>query len=146
MEEIFESFVGLVLIVLIFGLPVIAVIMVSWTSMYKKKREKEIRQMIIENHTDAETARVLLEGKKKKNEKVGNVDLSTLRSACIMLGIGLGALINWALEPFGFGAKDINFWIIIAFGIGVGMLCSFLVELHLAKKTTLKPEEKPEED
>ena len=138
MEEIFESFVGLVIIVLIFGLPVIAVIMVSWTSMYKKKREKEIRQMIIENHTDAETARVLLEGKKKKNEKVGNVDLSTLRSACIMLGIGLGALINWLCS---ISTGNLYFWLIIAFGIGIGMLVSFIVEWHLHKQ--FPPKEEP---
>ena len=68
---------------------------------------------------------------------MGPVNLDTLRTACILLGIGLGALINWLAESFNLGT--IYFWLIIAFGIGVGLLVSFLVEMQLYKKYGNKP-------
>jgi len=119
------------------GIPAIAVFMVFLRKMKRDRLQKEIRQLIIENHTDPETAKLLVDEpkpQKKEQRRLGPVNLESLRSACILLGLGLGALINWALEPFGFGAKDINFWIILAFGIGIGLLCSFLVEMYLYKK------------
>ena len=144
MEGFMESIVGVIFVVLVFGLPVIAIVMACWTAMHKKSREKEIKQLIIENKTDPETARILLEGKKKKETKLGNVDLSTLRTACMMLGIGLGALITWLC---GVSKGNIYFWLIIAFGIGVGMLVSFIVELYLTKKYSKdKPADPPVED
>ncbi len=125
-----DNFLGLVAIIFIFGLPVIAVVMAFWSSMHKKTKDKEIRQLIIENHTDAETAKLLID-EPKKAKKPGTIDLGTLRTACILLGVGLGTLINWLAN---IATKNIYFWLIIAFGVGIGMLCSFLVELRLAKK------------
>ena len=139
MEALADNFVGMIAIILIFGLPVIAVVMVFWSSMHKKTKDKEIRQLIIENHTDAETAKLLIDEPKKQPRKMGPFDLSTLRAACILLGIGLGTLIDWlaSIEP-----ESIYFWLIIACGIGIGLLCSFLVEMHLYKKYgTKKPDE-----
>ena len=131
MEEITHNFVGLVAIVLIFGLPVIAVVMSFWSSMHKKTKDKEIRQLIIENHTDAETAKLLIDEPKKQPRKMGPFNLENLRAACILLGIGLGACIDWLA---GTATMSIYFWLIIACGIGIGLLCSFLVEMHLYKK------------
>ena len=138
METLANNFEGLVAIILIFGLPVIAVLMAFISSMVKKKRDKEIRQLIIENHTDAETAKLLIDEPKKQPRKMGPFDLGTLRAACILLGIGLGALIDWlaCIET-----GNLYFWLIIAFGIGIGMLCSFLVEMHLFKKYGSKADE-----
>ena len=136
MEYIADNFVGIVAIICIFGLPIIAVVMSFWSSMHKKTKDKEIRQLIIENHTDPETAKLLID-EPKKAKKPGTIDLSTLRTACILLGVGLGTLINWLADVF---CTNIYFWLIIAFGVGIGMLCSFLVELRLAKK------QKPTED
>ena len=131
MEYIADNFVGIVAIICIFGLPIIAVVMAFWSSMHKKTKDKEIRQLIIENKTDAETAKLLIDEPKKQPRKMGTIDLSTLRTACILLGVGLGTLINWLADVF---CTNIYFWLIIAFGVGIGMLCSFLVELRLAKK------------
>lgn len=133
MEALSHDFVGLVTIILIFGLPVIAVMMAFISSMNKKKRDKEIRQLIIENHTDPETAKLLIDEPKKakKERELGPVNLDTLRTACILLGLGLGAGINWLAD---IAKGNIFFWLIIAFGIGIGLLCSFLVEMHLFKK------------
>ena len=130
MGIISDNFLGLVAIIFIFGLPVIAVVMVFWSSMHKKTKDKEIRQLIIENHTDAETAKLLID-EPKKAKKPGTIDLGNLRFACMLLGVGLGAGIDWLADV---STKSIYFWLIVAFGVGIGMLCSFLVELRLAKK------------
>lgn len=142
MEALSHNFVGLVTIVLIFGLPVIAVVMAFLSSMHKKTKDKEIRQLIIENHTDAETAKLLIDEPKKQPRKMGPFNLDTLRAACVLLGIGLGACIDWLA---GTATMSIYFWFIIACGIGIGLLCSFLVEMHLYKKYGRKENEKSEE-
>ena len=131
------AFEGLVAIILMLSLPIIAVVMSFWSSMHKKTKDKELRQLIIENHTDPETAKLLIDEPKKQPRKMGPVNLDTLRAACVLLGIGLGACINWLACV---ATKSIYFWLIIACGIGIGLLCSFLVEMHLYKKYGRKEE------
>ena len=142
MEEFTHELVEMVAVILIFGMPVIAVVMVFLSSMHKKTKDKEIRQLIIENHTDAETAKLLIDEPKKQPRKMGPFNLDTLRAACVLLGIGLGACIDWLA---GTATMSIYFWLIIACGIGIGLLCSFLVEMHLYKKYGNKENEKSEE-
>ena len=137
MEEFTHELVEMVAVILIFGLPVIAVVMAFWSSMHKKSKDKEVRQLIIENHTDAETAKLLIDEPKKQPRQMGPFNLDTLRAACVLLGIGLGACIDWLA---GTATMSIYFWLIIAFGIGIGLLCSFLVEMHLYKKYGKKEE------
>ena len=140
MEELLESLTGLVAVVCSLGIPVVVIICVYLRKMRRDKQQKEVRQLIIENHTDAETAKLLLdEPKKAKKKNEGGIDLGTLRGACVLLGLGLGALINWVAC---INSEDIFFWLIIGFGIGVGLLCSFLVEVEMAKKQ--KPADEPE--
>ena len=146
MEALSDNFVGMIAIILTLGIPIIAIVMSFRASMHKKTKDKEIRQLIIENHTDAEIAKLLIDEPKEQPRQMGPFNLGNLRAACILLGLGLGALVNWALEPFGFGAKDINFWIILAFGIGIGLLCSFLVEMHLFKKYGKNQPENPADE
>lgn len=131
------AFQGLVAIILMLSLPIIAVVMSFWSSMHKKTKDKELRQLIIENHTDPETAKLLIDEPKKQPRKMGPVNLDTLRAACVLLGIGLGACINWLACV---ATKSIYFWLIIACGIGIGLLCSFLVEMRLYKKYGKKEE------
>jgi len=135
----FKDFIGLVAVILSLGLPMVAIVMAFISKMKKNQQQKELRQLIIENKTDPETAKLLIDEPKKAAQprKPGTIDLGTLRTACILLGIGLGALINWLAD---IAKGNIYFWLIVAFGVGIGMLCSFLVELHLAKK------QKPAED
>ena len=130
MEGILGEMIPLVAVILSLGLPIVVVVMVLIAKMNKEKQQKELRQLIIENKTDPETAKLLID-EPKKAKKPGTVDLGTLRTACMLLGVGLGALINWLAN---IATKNIYFWLIIAFGVGIGMLCSFLVEMHLAKK------------
>ena len=136
MEALSDNFVGMIAIILGLGLPIIATIMVFVQLMKKNRLDKEVRQLIIENHTDAETAKLLID-EPKKAPKQGTLDLGTLRTAAILLGIGLGTLIDWLA---GVATKSIYFWLIIACGIGIGLLCSFLVEMRLYKKCGKKEE------
>ncbi len=125
-----DNFLGLVAIIFSFGLPIVVVVMVFLKKMKKNQQEKEIRQLIIENKTDPETAKLLID-EPKKAPKPGTIDVGNLRFACMLLGVGLGAAIDWLAD---ISTKSIYFWLIVAFGVGIGMLCSFLVELRLAKK------------
>ena len=130
--------IPLMAVILSLGIPIVVVIMVFLKKMKKDQQQKEIRQLIIENKTDPETAKLLIdEPKKAEPRKPGTIDLGTLRTACILLGIGLGAAVDWLAK---ISEESIYFWLIIAFGIGIGMLCSFLVEVEMAKK------QKPTED
>ena len=132
MEGTLAVMTPLMAVILSLGIPIVVVIMVFLKMMKKDQQQKEVRQLIIENNTDPETAKLLIdEPKKAEPRKPGTIDLGTLRTACILLGVGLGAAIDWLAH---IDTKCIYFWLIIAFGIGIGMLCSFLVELRLAKK------------
>jgi uncharacterized membrane protein affecting hemolysin expression len=130
MEGTLAVMTPLMAVILSLGLPIVVIIMVFLKKMKKNQQEKEIRQLIIENHTDAETAKLLID-EPKKAPKPGTIDVGNLRFACMLLGVGLGAGIDWLADV---STKSIYFWLIVAFGVGIGMLCSFLVELRLAKK------------
>ena len=130
MEGILGEMIPLVAVILSLGLPIVVVVMVLIAKMNKEKQQKELRQLIIENKTDPETAKLLID-EPKKAKKPGTIDVGNLRFACMLLGVGLGAGINWLA---GVNTHNIYFWLIVAFGVGIGMLCSFLVELRLAKK------------
>lgn len=130
MEGTLALMTPLMAVILSFGIPIVVIIMVFLKKMKKNQQEKEIRQLIIENKTDPETAKLLID-EPKKAPKPGTIDVGNLRFACMLLGVGLGAGIDWLADV---STKSIYFWLIVAFGVGIGMLCSFLVELRLAKK------------
>ena len=143
MEAFMDNLIPLTAIVFSLGLPVIVVVMVYIYKIIRAKRDKEIRQLIIENKTDAETARLLIDEPKKQPRQLGPFNLENLRAACILLGLGLGAGINWLATV---STKSIYFWLIIAFGIGIGLLCSFLVEMCLYKKYGKNQPEAPTDE
>ena len=118
---------GLFAIVLSLSIPIVAIVMVFITSIKKKNRDTELRLALIKQGTDAETAKLLIEQQAEKHDKY-----SSLRWACVLIGMGLGALIDALL---GIPPKhNIYFWLIIAAGMGIGLLISFIVEYKLTKK------------
>ena len=117
---------GIFAIVLSLSIPIVAIIFGSIMAIRKKQSETELRRLLIEHNTDIETAKALIEEKEKKSNKY-----SSLRWACILIGLGIGAFADFLL---GLNSVDgIYFWIIIACGIGLGLLVSFFVELKLQK-------------
>lgn len=118
---------GLFAIVLSLSIPIVAIVMVFITSIKKKNRDTELRLALVQQGTDAETAKLLIEEQAEKHDKY-----SSLRWACVLIGLGLGALIDALL---GLAPKhNIYFWLIIAAGMGIGLLISFIVEYKLTKK------------
>ena len=134
MDSIFsvlDIFQNLLALILIFGLPIIIVIAIVIGKVQKNKQQKEIYKMIIENHLDEKTAQVLLNDRKTSFNKNVHIDIGLLRSACTFLGIGLGAIIDWA---GGLRVGDLFFWLLLAFGIGIGRLIAFIVEIYITNK------------
>ena len=121
------NFEGLFAIILSLSIPIVAIVMVFTTSIKKKNRDTELRLALIKQGTDAETAKLLIEQQAEKHDKY-----SSLRWACILIGMGLGALVDALL---GIPPKhNIYFWLIISAGMGIGLLISFIVEYKLTKK------------
>ena len=118
---------GIIAIVLSLSIPIVAIIFGAIMSIRKKQSETELRKLLIEHNTDLETAKALIEEKEKKSNKY-----SSLRWACILIGLGIGAFADFllGLEP----KHNIYFWLVIAFGIGLGLLVSFIFEYKLQEK------------
>lgn len=136
-----DVLIPIVAIICSIGLPLIAVILAYTKRMKKDKAEKQLRQSIIENKVDIETAKILIE-EPKKNNNPGLYFINTLRRGAILLGLGLGTLVDWlASVPAG----SIYFWLNIATGIGVGFLCSFFVELYFYNKEKKEQEAESKE-
>ena len=126
---------GLFAIVLSLSIPIVAIVMVFVTSIKKKNRDTQLRLALIEKGTDPETTKLLIEEQEGKHNKY-----SSLRWACVLMGMGLGALVDALL---GLPPKhDIYFWLIIAAGMGFGLLISFIVEYKLTKKEQQEQSEK----
>jgi len=119
-----EELTGMVAIICSLGIPVIAIICVTIKSIKKRNAEKEIRKLIIENNTDIEVAKQLIDEPERKTNKY-----VALRWSCVLIGMGFGALANFLLGVT--PTDNIYFWFIVAFGVGLGLLTSFVVELKL---------------
>lgn len=118
---------GVLAIVLSLAIPIVAIICGVIMSIRKKQSETELRKLLIEHNTDLETAKALIEEQEKKSNKY-----VSLRWACVLIGLGVGAFADFllGLEP----KHNIYFWLVIAFGIGLGLLVSFFIELKLQNK------------
>ena len=130
------NFEGLAAIILSLCIPMVAIIGGIILSIRKKQMETKLRGLIVENHTDLETAKALIEEQEKKSNKYG-----TLRGACVLIGLGFGALAAYLLNVEMAGPKGIYFWVILAFGVGLGLLAAFIIEQKLQKKQQLTAEE-----
>lgn len=121
---------GILAIVLSMTIPILGIIFGSLMYIRKKQSDTELRRMIIENHTDLETAKALMAEQEKKPSKY-----TSLRWACVLIGMGLGAFADILLGfSFQSDATRIYFLLVIAFGIGLGLLVSFFIEQKMQKK------------
>ena len=121
---------GIFAIVLSMAIPILGIVFGSIMYIRKKQSDTELRRMIIENHTDLETAKALMAEQEKKPSKY-----TSLRWACVLIGMGLGAFADILLGfSFQSDATRIYFLLVIAFGIGLGLLVSFFIEQKMQKK------------
>lgn len=128
-----KDLAGVLAITLSLGIPIIAIVASAIGKMKKNNNDREIRRLIIENKTDLETAKYLVEEPEKKKQQ-GSNPYPALRWGCILIGLGIGAILNCIFELD--GKKDIYFWILLAFGCGLGLLASFIIEFKLQKRDT----------
>lgn len=121
-----DELIPLSAVVLSLLIPIVAITLSFQAYIRKKQNDTELRRLIIENHTDLDTARALIENQEEKPNKY-----TSLRYACILIGLGVGALADYLMN---IESNCIYFWLVIAFGIGLGLLASFIVELKLLKQ------------
>ena len=126
-----KDFAGLLAVFMSLVIPIPAIIAGCIISVGNKKREKEIRQLIIENDLDIERAKLLIEKPQKKDNNI----YGFLRGGMMFIGLGLGLLADYLL---GIETRNMYFWLILSVGIGIGMLASFFAEMKLSEKKQTK--------
>lgn len=126
-----KDFAGLLAVFMSLVIPITAIITGCIISVGNKKREKEIRQLIIENDLDIERAKLLIEKPQKKDNNI----YGFLRGGMMFIGLGLGLLADYLL---GIETRNMYFWLILSVGIGIGMLASFFAEMKLSEKKQTK--------
>ncbi|MCI5912017.1 MAG: hypothetical protein MRZ50_00910 [Prevotella sp.] len=126
-----KDFAGLLAVFMSLVIPITAIIAGCIISVGNKKREKEIRQLIIENDLDIERAKLLIEKPQKKDNNI----YGFLRGGMMFIGLGLGLLADYLL---GIETRNMYFWLILSVGIGIGMLASFFAEMKLSEKKQTK--------
>lgn len=129
--------VQLVAAILTLGIPIVAIICGAVIAIRKKQEEVRIRQSIIDNHVDAEVAKLLVEEKAPKKDT--NV---ALRWGCLLAFGGIAGIIVYILSLYDgrFAAYDMIKFVFIACGCGLGLLTSFLIEYKLREKAAPKDE------
>lgn len=133
----------IVAVVLSLATPIIAVAGALLHMIFKQHSDAKIREAIIQNQTDAETAKVILATTRGENEKKRS-PYQNLTMGLTLLGGALGAVPYIALGM----SKMFYLMIFIAGGAGLGMLIAFLIIWKLSQKTPnnkLESAEKTEE-
>ena len=112
---------------------IVAIITSFLVIYHKKKNERIIRQSIIENHVDAETAKLLVEPTKSEGSKY-----STLMWGCSLIGLGLG----WGVDILlNLREGSFDYFIVLAVGVGIGLLAYFFLKSKLETKDKTKEDE-----
>lgn len=127
MKEVVGAFIPITGIIFVFGIPIIAIIFVALGYIRKKRHDAEVRIALIQNGVDAETAKVLLANQEDSKSK----KFQSLRTGCAFLGVGLGAA---TAAVAGIQQGSIYFWLVIAAGVGVGLVAAFVIEYMLTRK------------
>lgn len=120
------NLIGLVSAVLGILCGIIGIISGTVSSIKKHNYEMRIRESIIENHIEPETAKILITPETPKAKSPYTI----LRWGLALLGIGIGYLFSWLLNL----DKDFAILVFMAAGCGLGLLTSFFVSYRLEQK------------
>lgn len=130
-----NNLVGLVCGVLGILTGIIAIISGTISAIKKRNSEVRLRESIIENHVDAETAKVLVTPETPKTKS----PYKTLRWGLALLGIGGGYLTAWVLK-----LDDMGHLIMMLSGCGIGLLMSFFISSQMDKQKELSQKDNAE--
>lgn len=105
---------------------IIGIISGTISSIKKRNNEMRIRESIIENHIDPETAKILVTSETPKAKS----PYTTLRWGLALLGIGIGFVVDRLLVV----EYGLSTFVLMVAGCGLGLLVSFFVSYRLEKK------------
>ncbi len=105
---------------------IIGIISGAISTIKKRNNELRIRESIIENHVDPETAKILVTPETPK----GKSPYTTLRWGLALFGIGIGFVVDRLLVV----EYGLSTFVLMVAGCGLGLLVSFFVSYRLEKK------------
>lgn len=115
---------------------IIGIICGAISKIKTQNNERRLRESIIQEHVDAETARILVTPTTPKTRS----PYTTLRWGLALVGIGLGYLLAWILEL----GHDFSTFVLMAAGCGLGLLVSFFVTYRLENGRQNRTDSEPE--
>lgn len=131
------------IIVSVLGILAGIISIIGWiiTDVNEKKNERMVRESIIQNKTDPETAKILLAGSEKKTKMKKEDPYTTLQAGLSIMGLAVGYLLTLLLD---IKQSDFGFWIMLIAGLGLGMLLTFFIKVKMEEKNKENSIEKNE--
>ena len=131
------------IIVSVLGILAGIISIIGWiiTDVNEKKNERMVRESIIQNKTDPETAKIILAGSEKKTKMKKEDTYTTLQAGLTIMGLAVGYLLTLLL---GIKQSDFGFWIMLIAGLGLGMLLTFFIKVKMEEKNKENSIEKNE--
>ena len=100
-----------------------------------KRAEHELRMRLLENGSDPELAKVLIESKLKKEPKLVMLRIGLPAIFASLFGFGFFYWMNTQVEnPNSFDGAPIMLIFIVVFGIGLGLVTTLIIERKLLNK------------
>lgn len=100
-----------------------------------KRAEHELRMRLLENNSNPELAKVLIESKLKREPKLVMLRIGLPAIFASIFGFGFFYWMNTQVEnPNSFDGAVIMLIFIVVFGIGLGLISALLIERKLLKK------------
>ena len=128
MEKILAIFMSM-------AIPIVMAICYTVKSILNKRSEIELRKTIAEaNDIDPETAKALVANPSQQDNKMRK-STNNLTGGLSLIGLGIGLIIANLMN---FSSNQIEFWISLAFGTGLGLLISFLITWKLISRIEQK--------
>lgn len=121
---------------LLTGATIITPIVLFFVAYIRNKRaEHELRMRLLENGSDPELAKVLIESKLKKEPKLVMLRIGLPAIFASLFGFGFFYWMNTQVEnPNSFDGAPIMLIFIVVFGIGLGLVAALIIEHKLLKK------------
>ncbi|MBQ7951945.1 MAG: hypothetical protein IJ286_02395 [Alistipes sp.] len=121
---------------LITGATIITPIVLFFVAYIRNKRaENELRMRLLENNSNPELAKALIESKPKTQPKLILLRIGLPAIFASLFGFGFFYWMNTQVEnPNSFDGAPIMLIFIVVFGLGLGLISALLIERKLLKK------------